>query len=90
VDDRIQFEEGDFRDMALRGHVALANLTGALVERSAEALACLIEPGGSLIVSGFMETEKQPVMTALQNFLGRGRVNQEDEWLCGVFASLQG
>jgi AhpD family alkylhydroperoxidase len=31
--------------MALRGHVALANLTGALVERSAEALACLIEPG---------------------------------------------
>jgi ribosomal protein L11 methyltransferase len=85
VDDRIQFEEGDFRDMALRGHVALANLTGALLARSAEALACVVEPGGSLIVSGFLETEKQPVMTALQNFLGRGRVNQEEEWLCGVF-----
>ena len=38
-----------------------------------------------LIVSGFLETEKQLVMAALQNFLGRGRVNQEDEWLCGVF-----
>ena len=87
VSDRIQFEEGDFRDMALSGHVALANLTGALVARSAEALACLIEPGGSLIVSGFLEDERQPVMTALQNFLGRGRVNQEDEWLCGVFES---
>jgi ribosomal protein L11 methyltransferase len=85
VGDRIQFEEGDFRDMALQGEVAVANLTGALLERSAEALACLVEPRGSLIASGFMESEREPVMTALQNFLGRGRVTQEEEWLCGVW-----
>jgi ribosomal protein L11 methylase PrmA len=72
--------------MAIRGDVALANLTGALLERSAEALADVVEPGGTLIVSGFLETEKAPVITALQNFLGHGRVNQEDEWICGIFA----
>ena len=85
VGDRVQFEQGDFRDMAFHGDIALANLTGTLVERSAEKLVSLVEPHGWLVVSGFMESEKPSVVPALERFLGSGTVDQEDEWMCGVF-----
>ena len=59
------------------------NLTGALLERSSDALANLVEPGGFLIVSGFMETETA-VLPALEQLLSTAQVDREDEWLCAV------
>ena len=67
--DRVRFEEGDFREMTMRADVVMANLTGGLLERSAEALATMVAPGGFLIVSGFMESEKAAVVPALETFL---------------------
>jgi ribosomal protein L11 methylase PrmA len=64
----------------------MANLTGALLERSAPHLADLVEPGGHLIVSGFMESERASVVPALERCLALQTIDQEEEWLCAVFA----
>ena len=79
----VRFEEADFRQMTSPSGVVVANLTGALLERSASALARLVEPGGFLIVSGFMGTETA-ALPALETFLSLQKVDQEDEWLCAV------
>jgi ribosomal protein L11 methyltransferase len=85
--DRVRFQEGDFREMPLRGDVVMANLTGGLLERSAATLTALVAPAGFLIVSGFMESEKNAVIPALEEFLTMHAVAQEEEWMCAVFAS---
>jgi ribosomal protein L11 methyltransferase len=82
--DRVRIEEKDFRDMTSPVSVALANLTGALLERTASTLANLVEPDGYLIVSGFMHGETG-VLPALQEWLTLDTVHQEDEWMCAVF-----
>jgi ribosomal protein L11 methyltransferase len=87
--DRVRFEEGDFREMSLRATVVTANLTGALLERSAAKLADLVAPGGFLIVSGFMESEKATVMPALDQVMTLQGIAEEDEWVCGTYRSRQ-
>lgn len=82
---RVRFEEGDFREISAPADVVLANLTGALLERSAAQLAALVKPSGHLIVSGFMESEKESVVPALQQFLTLDLIDQEEEWMCAVF-----
>jgi ribosomal protein L11 methyltransferase len=84
--DRARFEEADFREMSLHANVVMANLTGGLIERTAETLAAMVVPGGFLIVSGFMEGEKAAVVPALEAFLTLQSIAQEEEWLCAVFA----
>ena len=84
VSGRVRFEERDFRDLSSPEDVVLANLTGALLEKSAATLAQLVRLGGHLIVSGFMETERTSVMTALARHLTVKEIEQEDEWLCAV------
>lgn len=86
VGDRVHFEEGDFREMSLLAAVVMANLTGGLLERSAATLAEMVAPGGFLIVSGFMNTEKDRVMPALERILEVQTLAQEEEWLCAVLA----
>jgi ribosomal protein L11 methyltransferase len=44
--------------------IVLANLTGALLTRSARRLLALLRPAGSLIVSGLLEDEREPVRRA--------------------------
>jgi ribosomal protein L11 methyltransferase len=85
INTHLQFQEGDFRHMALGGDVVLANLTGALLEKSASELAAIVKPDGCLIVSGFMESEKAAVVAALEKFLSLQRNTQEDEWMCASF-----
>jgi ribosomal protein L11 methyltransferase len=85
--DRVHFVVGDFREITLRGDIVMANLTGALLERSAEALARMIAPGGSLIVSGFMEDERAAVLPALEAFLTLGSLAEEDGWISAVLAA---
>ena len=82
--DRVQFEEGDFRQMTVAANVVVANLTGGLLERSAEQLAAMVAPGGFLIVSGFMDSEKNAVVTALRGYLALQEITQEEEWMCAV------
>jgi ribosomal protein L11 methyltransferase len=86
---RVRFEEGDFREISSRADIVMANLTGALLERSAAKLAALVKPQGHLIVSGIMESEGASVLTALQGFLELRQTDQEDEWLCAIYKSRQ-
>ena len=82
--DRIRFELGDFRQMSLRSEIVMANLTGGLLERSAEALAHTVAPAGSLIVSGFLDCERAAVIPALEEFLVLTTIAQEEEWMCAT------
>jgi len=85
--DRVEFKLGDFREMSLRADIVTANLTGGLLERSAAQLAATVEPGGYLVVSGFMDVEKAQVSHALEPLLVLERLDQEDEWMCAVWRS---
>jgi ribosomal protein L11 methyltransferase len=88
--DRVRYEEGDFREMTIRADVVVANLTGGLLERSAAKLSALVAPGGSLIVSGFMESEKSAVVPALEKFLTLQTMAQEEEWMCATYFNGRG
>jgi ribosomal protein L11 methyltransferase len=81
--ERVRFELGDFREMFLTANVVLANLTGGVLEQSAAKLAAIVEPGGYLIVSGFMNSETR-VTPALEELLMLRGVEAEDEWLCAL------
>lgn len=63
--------------------VVFANLTGAMLTRVATQLASLTAPGGTLIVSGFMEYEAADVEASLSAFTVTARA-QEDEWCAFV------
>ena len=89
IGDRLQFEQGDFRATPHRAGVVMANLTGALLERSATTLANLVATGGVLVVSGFMETERVGVTSALDAVAAFQTLAQEDEWLCATYRSRQ-
>jgi ribosomal protein L11 methyltransferase len=84
MSDRVRYEEGDFREMALGADVVMANLTGGLLERSAATLSAIVSPHGCLIISGFMDTERAAVLTALEKFLTLQTIAQEEEWMCAV------
>jgi ribosomal protein L11 methyltransferase len=81
---RVRVEVGDFRVVSSPAHIVMANLTGGLLQRSALRLAELVEPGGSLIVSGFMTSERESVLEALQASLRLQRTAHDDEWMCAV------
>ncbi len=88
--ERVRYEEGDFRDMPLHADVVMANLTGGLLERSAAKLSAIVAPGGCLIVSGFMESEKAAVVPALEKFLTLQTIAQEEEWMCATYFNGSG
>jgi ribosomal protein L11 methyltransferase len=64
--------------------IVLANLTGALLERSAAKLADVVRPGGHLMVSGFMASEPT-VVPRLEQHLALEKRSQAEEWCCAVF-----
>jgi len=68
------------KDALPQADVVVANLVGALIVRAASRLAQAVAPGGVLILSGILATERGDVENALAN-LGVTRVVQEDEWL---------
>jgi ribosomal protein L11 methyltransferase len=80
----VRFEELDLLKLSSPADVVLANLTGGLIERSASALAALVASGGYLIVSGFMDTEKEVVPT-LKRLLTLQNLTEEQEWRCAAF-----
>jgi ribosomal protein L11 methyltransferase len=60
--------------------VVVANLTGALIVRAASRLLAAMQPGGVLILSGILATEREDIRQAFANrtFVD---VVQQDEWL---------
>jgi ribosomal protein L11 methyltransferase len=87
--DRVRFDLGDFREMSRSADVVMANLTGALLANSADTLSRMVAPGGFLIVSGFMESEKDAVVAALERVLDPEPLTQEEEWLSATYKSRQ-
>jgi len=68
------------KDTLPQADVVVANLVGALIVRAAARLTRAVAPGGVLILSGVLATERQDVEQAVAN-LGPASVVQEDEWL---------
>ena len=66
--------------------IVLANLMGALVVRAASRLVQAVRPGGVLIVSGVLATERDEVRRAFADQTAV-TVVQEDEWLCFTIKS---
>jgi ribosomal protein L11 methyltransferase len=84
VGDRVELREADVCGLYVTAPVVLANLTGALLERLADQIGRLVEPGGHLIATGFTDTETT-VLPALEKRLTRVGVKSEAEWVCGIF-----
>jgi ribosomal protein L11 methyltransferase len=76
----VSFEIADVRSADLpSADIVVANLTGALVVRSAADLLKLVRPGGILIVSGLLAEERE-LLGALDG-LQVEQERQEDGWL---------
>ena len=69
-----------FQHRELAADAITANLTGALLKRSALAILDTLAPGGTLIMSGILDTEREGVVTAFANthLVWEAR---EDEWV---------
>lgn len=84
--DRVRFEVKDLRSAPLpNADVITANLTGALLVRSANLLLAAINPAGSIIVSGLQRHERNDVVAAF----GHAHITweaAEDEWVGMVFS----
>ena len=65
--------------------LVLANLTGAMLVRTASMLRSVVAPGGTLIVSGLQPHERDEVVAAF----GAGSLSQsatESDWCCLTFS----
>jgi ribosomal protein L11 methyltransferase len=83
--DRVRFEVADLRSHSLpAADVITANLTGALLVRSAGPLLRALKPGGSLIVSGLQHHERDDVVKAFASAKIAWE-QSEDEWDALVF-----
>ena len=61
--------------------VVTANLTGGLLERSADVLSAAVAPGGALVISGVTLGEEAGVMAAFTPRLKPVVRVVEDEWV---------
>jgi ribosomal protein L11 methyltransferase len=60
------FDVADFRDRTMRAaDVVMANLTGGMLRSTGDNIRTLVSPHGTLIVSGFDESERAAVREAL-------------------------
>lgn len=77
----VSFVVGDFRaDPLPPADVVVANLTGGMLRTTAEALATHVRPGGTLILSGFDESEEPAVRAAFPTFTDSARL-EEATWV---------
>jgi ribosomal protein L11 methyltransferase len=68
----------------MTGDIVLANLTGALLAREARRILAAVRPGGSLIVSGLLDVEREDVAAAFKTATVLAE-SREDEWVAMVF-----
>jgi ribosomal protein L11 methyltransferase len=77
----IRFETGDFRTTPpAPADVVLANLTGGMLCTTADTLMSLVRVGGTLIVSGFDESEEASVRAAFSRLRVGDRM-EEATWV---------
>jgi ribosomal protein L11 methyltransferase len=77
----IRFEVGDFRATPpAPADLVLANLTGGMLRATAAALAGLLRPGGTLVLSGFDLSEVDAVRAAFGGLNEMARL-EEDGWV---------
>jgi len=82
---RVELSELDLtREPLPSADVVTANLTGALLVRSASLLAQAVRTGGILILSGILSTERDEVLAAFGH-LPLTWERQEDEWVSLAF-----
>jgi len=82
---QVRFEVADLRTSPLPGaDVITANLTGALLIRSAGLLLRTLKPSGSVIVSGLQSHERDDVVRAFAGATVAWEAT-EDEWVGIVF-----
>ncbi len=65
--------------------VVVANLTGAALIRLAPVAAALVEPGGSVILSGILAGEEAAVAAVYRQHGRMAWREQEDEWVAMTF-----
>jgi len=83
--DGVRFEVRDLRDGSLpAADVITANLTGALLARTARQLAAKLCDGGTLIVSGLQTDERDEVFPALSDAPPAWQ-REEDGWIGARF-----
>ena len=83
---RVGLRQADFRSLSsLSADIVTANLTGALLARSAGPLAAAVRPGGSLIVSGVTAEEETMVLDAFQPYLRLASRLAEEGWVGLLF-----
>lgn len=83
--DRVSFALFDLtRERLPVAPVVAANLTGALLCRTATPLAGAVAPGGTLILSGILDTERDAVCSAFAT-LSLTWEAREDEWVALSF-----
>lgn len=63
----VRFEVAHLEDAVSPADIVTANLTGALLVREASRLLGLVAPGGRLIVSGLLASERDGVVEALSS-----------------------
>ena len=81
VDAVVEAHVRDLTEAALSpADVVIANLTGTLLARHAEALTALVRRGGSLIVAGFTIDEKPLVLEAFESAFTLSESAEEDDW----------
>lgn len=79
--DRVTFRLFDLsREPLPTAPVVAANLTGALLCRSAALLRGAVAPGGALILSGILDSERDAVVAAFDG-LHLEQETREDEWV---------
>jgi len=77
----VRFEVSDFRTAHLSpADLVIANLTGGMLRTTARVLASLTRPGGTLIVSGFDDSEVEAVRAAFDNLAEVDRLD-EASWM---------
>jgi ribosomal protein L11 methyltransferase len=75
------FEIADFRDRTTSSaDIVTANLTGGMLRSTADAIRTLVSPGGTLIISGFDESERAAVREALGEW-ARETSEAEEGWV---------
>lgn len=76
---------GDFRQLLIpRFDVVVANLTGGLLAKAAEAVAGAVAEGGTLLISGVTLEEEAEVVAAFAPWMSVAERLTEDEWMAAL------
>ncbi|MDP6581881.1 MAG: 50S ribosomal protein L11 methyltransferase [Vicinamibacterales bacterium] len=82
VASRVELRDGDISRLQQDAvAVVVANLTGALLTRVAQAVATLVAPGGHIVLGGILAEEEAAVSLAYSTYAEPVWRGVEDEWV---------